>query len=42
VHVASNQRHNYYQSTARLEHRTPLWMHEETVQPDRFGAAAES
>ena len=27
---------------ARLAHRTPLWMHEETVQPDRFGAAVES
>jgi hypothetical protein len=27
---------------AALAHRTPLWMHEETVQPDRFGAAVES
>lgn len=37
---ASNQHH--YQHVARVEHRTPLWMHEETVQPDRFGDAAES
>ena len=42
VHVAGNQRHHYYQRTARLEHPTPLWMCEEAVQPDRFGAAAES
>lgn len=34
--------HRPYQRIARLEHRTPLWMHEETVQPDRFGAAKES
>jgi hypothetical protein len=42
VHIASIRRHHYDQRVARLEHRTPLWMHQETVQPDRFGAAAES
>jgi hypothetical protein len=31
-----------HQRIAQVEHRTPLWMHEETVQPDRFTAAAES
>jgi hypothetical protein len=30
------------QRIARVEHQTPLWMHEETAQPDRFTAAAES
>lgn len=33
---------NHHQHIAGVEDRTPLWMHEETVQPDRFGAAAES
>ena len=42
VHVASIRRHRHYQRIVRVEHRTPLWMYEETVQPDRFGAAAES
>jgi hypothetical protein len=37
---ASYQPH--YQRVARIEHRTPLWMHEQTVQPDHFGAAADS
>jgi hypothetical protein len=33
---------SHYQRVARIEHRTPLWMYEETVQPDHFGAAADS
>jgi hypothetical protein len=42
VHIASIQRSHHYLHIARAEHRTPLWMHEEAVQPDRFGAAAAS
>ena len=43
VQVSSIKRHtHHYQRIAGLEQRTPLWMHEETMQPDRFGAAAES
>jgi hypothetical protein len=42
VHVASVQRYQHHQHLARVEHRTPLWMHDETVQPDRFGASAAS
>ncbi len=42
VHVASLRRQHEHQRMAHLGHRTPLWMYEETVQPDRFGAAAES
>lgn len=34
--------YQHHQRIARLKHRTPLWMYEETVQPDRFSAAAES
>lgn len=42
VHVARVGRYQHHQHLARAEHRTPLWMHEETVQPDRFGASAAS
>jgi hypothetical protein len=42
VHVAGTQRRHQHQRLARVEHRTPLWMYEETVQPDRLGAAAAS
>lgn len=42
LNVANAQPHGHYQRIARVEHRTPLWMHEETVQPDRFGAANDS
>jgi hypothetical protein len=42
VHIASIKRHRHYQRVVRLEHRTPLWMYEENVQPDRFGAATAS
>ena len=34
--------HSHHQRVASVEHRTPLWMYEETTQPDRFGAAAGS
>lgn len=40
-HYRLNYRHSA-RHLARLAYRTPLWMHEETVQPDRFGAAVES
>ena len=40
-HYRVSYRH-HYQSVARVENRTPLWMYEETVQPDRFGAAIDS
>ncbi len=39
--VASSEPNHHYQH-ASLEHRTPLWMYEETAQPTRFGAASES
>ena len=32
----------HYERAALVQHRTPLWMYEETVHPDRFGAVAES
>ena len=41
--IGTKLRHSYLRSrVARIEHRTPLWMHEETVQPDHFGATADS
>lgn len=42
VQVSSIKQHRHYQRIARVEERTPLWMHEEIVQPYHFGAAAES
>jgi hypothetical protein len=42
THVASIQRYGSDQHIAHAGHRTPLWMHEETAQPDRFSAAAAS
>lgn len=40
--VASVEPTHHYQQVASLERRTPLWMHEETAQPDRFSAATSS
>ena len=42
VRIADIQRQHHYQRISRNEHRTPLWMHDETVQPDRYGAASAS
>ncbi len=42
LHVASIQRHFHDQHVSRAEHRTPLWMHEDMIPPDRFGAASGS
>jgi len=42
IRVASLQRHAHDQHASLAGHRTPLWMHEEMIQPDRFGAASGS